>query len=59
MAGSHPEDIGHPIRLAKEDVDRHLAGLDVILRKDLSREEGREPRLHYSTLIFAGSKQAG
>ena len=55
----HPEDIGHPIRLAKEDVDPHLENFDVILRRDLSRDEGREPRLHYSTLIFAGSKQTG
>jgi SAM-dependent methyltransferase len=50
----HPHDVGHPIRLAREDVDRHLADLDVLLRKDLSREEGRDPRLHYATLIFAG-----
>src|SRR3954447_9970088 len=44
----HPEDTGHPIRLAREDVDRHLAGYDVLLRKDLSREDGRDPRLHYA-----------
>ena len=50
----HPYDVGHPIRLAREDVDRHLADLEVLLRKDLSREEGRDPRLHYATLIYAG-----
>ena len=49
----HPYDVGHPIRLAREDVDRHLADLEVLLRKDLSREEGRDPRLHYATLIYA------
>ena len=54
----HPEDIGHPIRLAREDVDRHLGGFETLLRKDLSRDEGREPRLHYGTLIFAGCKRA-
>jgi SAM-dependent methyltransferase len=53
---NHPEDIGHPIRLAREDVDRHLADFEQLLRKDLSREEGREPRLHYGTLMFAGRK---
>jgi SAM-dependent methyltransferase len=50
----HPHDVGHPIRLAREDVDRHLTDFDVLLRKDLPREQGRDPRLHYATLIFAG-----
>jgi len=54
----HPEDVGHPIRLMREDMDRHVEGLEPILRKDLSREAGREPRLHYETLIFAGRKPA-
>ena len=53
----HPYDIGHPIRLAREDVDRHLEGFETLLRKDLTREQGRDPRLHYSTLVFAGAKQ--
>ena len=55
---NHPHDIGHPIRLAMEDVDRHLTGFDAVLRKELSREEGRDPRLHYATLIYAGTKRA-
>jgi SAM-dependent methyltransferase len=54
----HPYDVGHPIRLRREDVDRHLEPLTPVLRKDLSREEGREPRLHYSTLVFAGRRPA-
>jgi SAM-dependent methyltransferase len=53
----HPEDIGHPIRLTLEDVDRHLAGFEPILRKSLSRDAGREPRLHYGTLVYAGVKR--
>jgi hypothetical protein len=53
---NHPYDVGHPIRLAREDVDRHLTGFEPLLRKDLSREAGREPRLHYGTLVFAGFK---
>jgi SAM-dependent methyltransferase len=55
---NHPEDIGHPIRLAREDVDRHLTDLETLLRKDLTREQGREPRLHYGTLSYAGRKPA-
>lgn len=54
----HPYDVGHPIRLRREDVDRHLEPLTPVLRNDLSREEGREPRLHYATLVFAGRRPA-
>jgi SAM-dependent methyltransferase len=54
---NHPHDVGHPIRLAREDVDPHLDGFDVLLRRDLPREAGREPRLHYATLVFAGRKR--
>jgi SAM-dependent methyltransferase len=56
---NHPHDVGHPIRLAREDLEPHLEPFDVLLRRDLPREAGREPRLHYSTLIFAGRKRAG
>jgi SAM-dependent methyltransferase len=52
----HPEDIGHPIRLALEDVERHLGCFEPILRKNLARNAGREPRLHYGTLVYAGIK---
>jgi SAM-dependent methyltransferase len=53
---NHPYDVGHPIRLTREDVDRHLVGYRTLLRKDLPRDAGREPRLHYGTLIYAGRK---
>jgi SAM-dependent methyltransferase len=53
---NHPHDVGHPIRLRLEDLDPHLASLEPVLRKDLRREEGRDPRLHYATLVFAGRK---
>ena len=53
---NHPYDIGHPIRLSREACDRHLEGFDTLLRKDLPREAGREPKLHYATLIYAGRK---
>jgi SAM-dependent methyltransferase len=52
----HPYDVGHPIRLTREDVDRHLVDFETLLRKDLPREAGREPKLHYGTLIYAGRK---
>jgi SAM-dependent methyltransferase len=50
----HPEDVGHPIRLTLRDVERHLGAFEPILRKNLGRKAGREPRLHYGTLIYAG-----
>jgi SAM-dependent methyltransferase len=52
----HPHDVGHPIRLRREDLEPYLAALSTVLRKDLTREEGREPRLHYATLVYAGQK---
>ena len=52
----HPYDVGHPIRLRREDLDPYLSSLSSVLRKDLVREEGRDPRLHYATLIYAGLK---
>jgi SAM-dependent methyltransferase len=53
---SHPYDVGHPIMLSREDVDPYLEPLVPVLRKDLARDEGRDPRLHYSTLVYAGRK---
>lgn len=53
----HPYDAGHPIRLRREDLDPYLEKLSTVLRKDLSREEGRDPRLHYATLVYAGIKR--
>jgi SAM-dependent methyltransferase len=52
----HPYDIGHPIRLRRDDLDTHLEPLETVLRKDLDREEGRDPRIHYATLVYAGRK---
>jgi len=54
---THPYDVGHPIRLRLEDLEPYLAGLEPVLRKDLSRGEGRDPRLHYATLVYAGRKR--
>jgi SAM-dependent methyltransferase len=52
----HPHDIGHPIRLRREDLEPYLEGFETVLRRDLGREEGRVPALHYATLVFAGQK---
>lgn len=49
-------DIGHPILLSREDMDKHFGNFRTLHRKDLKREEGREPDRHYSTLIWAGQK---
>lgn len=51
-----PEDVGHPIRVTAENVEVHLEDFDPLVKKHLTREEGRNPNHHYSTLIFAGKK---
>jgi len=51
---NHPYDVGHPIRLQREDLDSYLTPLQPVVRHDLDRDAGRDPRLHYATLIFAG-----
>jgi SAM-dependent methyltransferase len=52
----HPYDVGHPIRLRREDLERDLRTLAPVHRLDLPREQGRDPRLHYATLVYAGRK---
>ena len=53
---NHPHDVGHPIRLQREDLDPYVAQFETVLRADLGRESGRDPRLHYATLVYAGRK---
>ncbi len=49
--------IGHPIKLDYEWFDLFLRnGFEPILYKCLTREQGRAPKQHYGTLIFAGRK---
>ena len=55
-AARFPLDIGHPIRLRREDVDAHVRNLEPVLRKDLDRMAGRNPKAHYSTLVFSGKR---
>lgn len=52
----HPYDVGHPIRLRREDLEPYLEPLETLHRRDLPREAGRDPRLHYATLAYAGRK---
>jgi SAM-dependent methyltransferase len=54
----HPYDVGHPIRLRLEDLEPHLDSLEPVLRQDIPRDQGRDPRLHYATLVYAGTKPA-
>lgn len=51
------EDVGHPILLHHEDIDKHLLGIfEPKLYKILRREEGRNPQAHYGTYLFIGQK---
>jgi SAM-dependent methyltransferase len=52
--------VGHPIKLKAEWFDPWLdVGFEPAIRRVLPREQGREPRNHYATLIFAGRKTGG
>ena len=51
-----PGDTGHPIQLNHEWFEPFLQGFQPLLKKVLSRAEGRNPDHHYGTLIFAGRK---
>ena len=55
---THPDGMrtGHPITLDAEWFDAQLKSYQSIVRKQLSREEGRTPQWHYGTLLFAGTK---
>ncbi|QOJ15858.1 MAG: class I SAM-dependent methyltransferase [Planctomycetia bacterium] len=52
-----PHDLGHPIRLALEDVEPHLMEFEPHLRRVLPREEGRNPEGHYATLLYIGRRR--
>ncbi len=49
--------VGHPIKLDQEWFQPYLSqGIDPIINKVLTREQGRAPESHYATLVFAGKK---
>ena len=49
-------DIMHPIKLDLEACERCLSCYEPIYKKVLGRQEGRNPRAHYATLLFAGNR---
>lgn len=51
------EDIGHPIRIGHEALDRELVPhFEPTMRRILPKEEGRNPAAHYGTYLFVGHK---
>ncbi len=56
----HPEilNTGHPIKLDEAWFRPFLGEYTPIVDKVLSREQGRNPKWYYATLIFAGQKKA-
>jgi SAM-dependent methyltransferase len=50
------EDAGHPIKLDDLYLDVQLGYLDLLYKKILTREKGRNPRCHYGTYLLIGKK---
>jgi hypothetical protein len=46
----------HPIRIDEMVLEKYLSKYNIILKKILPRDEGRNPEYHYATMIFAGRK---
>lgn len=56
---THPDGMrtGHPITLDAGWFEPYTSQCNEILKKVLTRQEGREPQWHHATLIFAGVKK--
>jgi len=56
---AHPDGMrtGHPITLNESWFSSYLECFDPIIKKTLSRAEGRTPQWHYGTLAFVGVKK--
>ncbi|MDA0323697.1 MAG: class I SAM-dependent methyltransferase [Verrucomicrobia bacterium] len=51
------DNVGHPIKLGHQWLDdRLLDGFEPIIHQVLDRENGRSPKIHYGTYLFAGRK---
>lgn len=50
--------VGHPIKLDNGWFEPFFQSFEPVIKKVLSREQGREPSHHYGTLIFAGRKKS-
>ena len=58
IAERYGDDIGHPIRLRREDLDALLLKeFDPVIHDTLPREDGRHPAVHYGTYLFAGQRR--
>lgn len=53
-----PGQVGHPIRVDHEWMDSYLKDWTPIIKKVLTREQGRAPAYHYGTYVFAGHKNS-
>jgi ubiquinone/menaquinone biosynthesis C-methylase UbiE len=55
---THPDGMrtGHPITLDSAWFEPYMAPFKPLVKKILSREEGRTPQWHHATLLFAGVK---
>lgn len=52
------DDVGHPIKIHHTTLDAFLdSACKSLLRKVLSREEGRNPPAHYGTYVYIGQKK--
>lgn len=49
-------DIGHPIKLDHNEIESVLLNYVPIIKNIIPREEGRNPKCHYGTYIFIGTK---
>lgn len=57
LPGHGGYDPGHPIRVRSEDIDRRLGNeFEVLYRRILSRDEGRNPAVHGGTFLFVGRR---
>ena len=51
-----PGQVGHPIRVDHHWMDDRLVGFESVLKKILSRDDGRGPAHHYGTYVYTGRK---
>jgi SAM-dependent methyltransferase len=50
------EDVGHPIRLDRSELQPYLERFEAVLDHLLPREQGRVPHAHHATQVFAGRR---
>ena len=49
-------DVGHPIKLDRAFFDDRLTGFTPLYDVTLTREQGRNPKCHYGTMLWIGAK---